>query len=78
MVTQDFTLAQFINAKRLALYIVLVDYLFVNPCITAYGLSSLSDNSKYVVALSFIFKACTKSYVVNSCLAPLLNPDNEQ
>ena len=42
------------------------------PCITAYGLPSLVDNSKYVAAL--LFKACTKEYVVNSCLA---NPDNE-
>ena len=39
-----------------------------------YELPFLADNSKYIAALSFIFKAYTKGYVVNSCLA---NPDNE-
>ena len=32
------------------------------------------NNSKYVAALLF-FKACTKGYVVISCLTPLLNTD---
>ena len=49
-------------------------YLSFYLSITAFGLPSLADNSKYVATLFFIFKACTKEYVVNSCLA---NPDNE-
>ena len=44
--------------------------------ITVYGLPFLADNSKYVaVLLSILFKACTKNYVVNSCLIPPLNTD---
>ena len=29
--------------------------LFFNPCVTAYGLPSLADNSKYMAVLLFIF-----------------------
>ena len=42
---------------------------------TAQILCSLVNNSKYVAALSFFCKACTKGYVVNSCLA---NPAIQQ
>ena len=48
---------------------------WLNSCITAYELPSLADNSKYAVVLSFIFKVCTKGYVVNSCLAPPLSTE---
>ena len=43
------------------------------------GRSSLADNGKHLLVLSIIiiFKACTRGYVVNSCLAPPLNPDSE-
>ena len=43
--------------------------------ITVYGLLFLAEHSKYVAAVLFIFKACTKEYVVNSCLTPPLNTD---
>ena len=40
-----------------------------NPCITAYGLPSLEDNSKYMAALSFVFKACNKGYVYSQLMS---------
>ena len=45
-----------------------------NPCITAYGLPSLADNSNTWQHFHLFYKACTKGYAANSCLA---NPDNE-
>ena len=48
---------------------------FFNPCITACGLPSLADNSKYVAAFYLFLKPVLKVvYIVNSCLA---NPDNK-
>ena len=32
-----------------------LSFFFFNPYVTANGLSSLADNSKYVAALSFVF-----------------------
>ena len=43
---------------------------------TAYGLSlPLQTRVKMWQRFHLFFKACTKGYVVNSCLAPPLNPD---
>ena len=41
--------------KHFVFSLSLFFFFFFHPCITAYGLPFLADNSKYVVALSFIY-----------------------